>query len=184
MKAMDRPYYVGLLSAAGIHGASHQQPQEFQVLTDRPVRSLEVGRARVRFFVSKRSTDTAVQSVKTPTGMMCVSTPESTAVDLVRFARAAGRLDNVATVLVDLAPLLDPKRLLEVVRASADLPNAQRLGYLLERVRGRPQAKALREWLERQSLRVIPLRPGRTAAGAAEDLRWHVSIAEPIEVET
>jgi len=25
MKAMERPYYVGLLSAAGIHGASHQQ---------------------------------------------------------------------------------------------------------------------------------------------------------------
>jgi len=184
MKAMERPYYVGLLSAAGIHGASHQQPQEFQVLTDRPIRPLEIGRARIRFFVSKRSTDTAVQNVKTPTGAMRVSTPEATAVDLVRFARVAGHLDNVATVLVELVPLLDPKKLLNAVRASGDLPNAQRLGYVLERVRGRPQAKALREWLERQSLRVVPLRPGRTATDATEDRRWHVSIAEPIEIET
>ncbi len=184
MQAMERAYYVGLLSAAGIHGASHQQPQEFQVLTDRPVRPLHVGRARIRFFVNKRTLDTAVQSVKTPTGTMRVSTPESTAVDLVRFARVAGDLDNVATVLMDLAPLLQPKRLLKVVRASGDLPNAQRLGYVLERVRGRPQAKALHEWLERQSPRVVSLRPGRTAACAAEDRRWHVSVAEPIEIET
>ena len=31
MLSMKLPYYVGLLSAAGLHGASHQQPQEFQV---------------------------------------------------------------------------------------------------------------------------------------------------------
>lgn len=184
MKAMERPYYVGLLSAAGIHGASHQQPQEFQVLTDRPVRPLQVGRGRIRFFVNKRGTDTAVQNVKTPTGAMRVSTPESTAVDLVRFAKAAGHLDNVATVLMDLAPLLDPKRLLKVVRASGDLPNAQRLGYVLERVRGRPQAKVLHEWLGRQSPHVVPLRPGRNTNGALEDRRWHVRVTEPIEIET
>ena len=184
MKAMERPYYVGLLSAAGIHGASHQQPQEFQVLTDRPIRPLQVGRARIRFFVNKRVTDTAVQNVKTSTGAMRVSTPESTAVDLVRFAKAAGHLDNVAIVLMDLAPLLDPRRLLKVVRASGDLPNAQRLGYVLERVRGRPQAKALHEWLGRQSPHVVPLRPGRNTNGALEDRRWHVRVSEPIEIET
>ncbi|MBU0717756.1 MAG: type IV toxin-antitoxin system AbiEi family antitoxin [Planctomycetes bacterium] len=184
MKAMERPYYVGLLSAAALHGASHQQPQEFQVFTDRPIRPIQVGRARIRFFVNKRSPDTAVQSVKTPTGTIRVSTPESTAVDLVRFAKSAGYLDNVATVLMDLAPLLDPKRLLKVVRASGDLPNAQRLGYLLERVRGRPQAKALHEWLGGQSPRVVPLRPGRNANGTVEDRRWHVRVTEPIEIET
>jgi predicted transcriptional regulator of viral defense system len=184
MKAMERPYYVGLLSAAALHGASHQQPQEFQVLTDRPIRPIQVGRARIRFFVNKRLADTAVQNVKTPTGGMRVSTPESTVVDLVRFAKVAGHLDNVATVLMDLVPLLDPKRLLKVVRASGDLPNAQRLGYLLERVRGRSQAKALHEWIGRQSPRIVPLRPGRNANGAMEDRRWHLRVAEPIEVET
>ncbi len=183
MKAMERPYYVGLLSAASLHGASHQQPQEFQVLTDRPVRPLHVGRTRIRFFVSNRILDTAVQRVKTPTGMIRVSTPEATAFDLVRFAKMAGHLDNVATVLMDLAPLLDSKRLLKVARASGDRPNAQRLGYILERVKGRPQAKALHGWLERQAPRIVPLRPGQTIAGATEDHRWRVSIAEPIEVD-
>ena len=184
MKTMERPYYVGLLTAAGIHGASHQQPQEFQVLTERPVRPLHVGRTMIRFFTNKRTADTAVQSVKTSTGAMRVSTPEATAFDLVRFARAAGQIDNVATVLVDLIPLLDPKRTLKVVRAGGDIPNAQRLGYLLEKARGRPQAKAIHEWLKRQSPRAVPLRPGRTATGADEDRRWHVLVGEPVEVET
>ena len=43
MRAMERAYYVGLLSAAALHGASHQQPQEFQVFTDRPIRPMQVG---------------------------------------------------------------------------------------------------------------------------------------------
>jgi hypothetical protein len=50
MEAMQLPYYVGLLSAAALHGAAHQQPQEFQVVTDRSVRPLVAGRARIRFF--------------------------------------------------------------------------------------------------------------------------------------
>ena len=36
MRFEGQPYYVGLLSAAAIHGAAHQQPQEFQVMTNRP----------------------------------------------------------------------------------------------------------------------------------------------------
>jgi hypothetical protein len=93
-------------------------------------------------------------------------------------------MDNVATVLVDLAPMLDPKVMLKVVRAGGDIPNAQRLGYLLERARARPQAKHIHEWLKRQSPRAIPLRPGRIAAGAEEDRRWRVLVTEPIEIET
>jgi predicted transcriptional regulator of viral defense system len=184
MKAMDRPYYVGLLSAAGFHGAAHHQPQEFQVITDRPVRPLQVGRTRIRFFTSKRAADTAVQNVKTPTGAMRVSTPEATAFDLVRFAKAAGQIDNVATVLADLVPRLDPKQMLKVVRAGGDIPNAQRLGFLLEKVRGRAQAKAFHEWLKRQSPHTVPLRAGRNAAGVGEDRRWHVFVSEPVEVES
>ena len=35
MRFLKQPYYVGLLSAAAIHGAAHQQPMVFQVVTDR-----------------------------------------------------------------------------------------------------------------------------------------------------
>ncbi|HAK94450.1 MAG TPA: hypothetical protein DCM87_05480, partial [Planctomycetes bacterium] len=36
MRHIGQPYYVGLLSAAAIHGAAHQQPMVFQVVTGKP----------------------------------------------------------------------------------------------------------------------------------------------------
>lgn len=184
MEAMQLPYYVGLLSAAALHGAAHQQPQEFQVFTDRSVRPLVAGRARIRFFTNKDVVGTAVQDMKTPTGSMHVSTPEATVVDLIRFARAAGSLDNVATVLSELSPQVDPRRLLRVVRQRDDVPNAQRLGYLLDRLRAKILSKPIHDWVARRGPRTVPLRPGRASRDAAEDQRWHVLVSEPVQVET
>ncbi len=183
MAAMQLPYYVGILTAAAQYGASHQQPQEFQVITDRSVRPLTVGRTRIRFFASQYAAEAAVASIKTPTGSMRVATPETTAVDLVRFVKVAGNLDNVATVLTELSSLLDPKRLLAAVRLVGDVPNANRLGYLLDHVRARHVCGPLHAWLERQSCHPVPLRAGRPVAGAAEDRRWHVLVNEAVEME-
>lgn len=99
MLAMGLPYYVGLLSAAGLHGSSHHQPQEFQVMTDRSVRPVTAGRTRIHFFASKYIAGAATMDIKTPTGAMRVSTPETTVFDLIRFVRSAGPLNNIATVI-------------------------------------------------------------------------------------
>ncbi len=183
MAAMQLPYYVGLLTGAAQHGASHQQPQEFQVVTDRSVRALTAGRIKIRFFASQYVERAAAAKIKTPTGAMRVSTPETTAVDLVRFAKAAGSLDNVATVLSELAIALDSKRLLTAVRLVDDVPNAKRLGYLLDRVGGRGLCELLHVWIQQQSPRPVPLRPGRPMTDAPEDRRWHVLVNQPIEVD-
>lgn len=183
MKAMKRPYYIGLLSAAALHGASHQQPQEFQVVTDRYVRSLRVGRVRIHMLTSKRAMNTPVQEMKAPTGTMRVSIPEATVVDLVRWARAAGGLDNVVIILRELLPLLDETKLLKVIRLQSDVPNAQRLGYLLDRLRARSLARAVHGWTERHCKSLVGLRPGETISGATENRRWHVLVGEPIETE-
>ena len=183
MKAMKRPYYVGLLSAAALHGASHQQPQEFQIFTDRFVRSLRVGRVRIHLLTNKYTLDTPVQDMKTPTGTMRVSTPEATVVDLVRYAKTAGGLDNVASVLAELLSSLDERRLLRVARLRGDVPNAQRLGYLLDKLHARSLSGALHPWVEQRSPGSVPLRPGETAGGGIPDRRWHVLVGEPIEIE-
>lgn len=183
MAAMKLPYYVGLLSAAAQYGASHQQPQEFQVITDRSVRPLSVGRARIRFFASKFVAKAAAAEIKTPTGKMRVATAETTAVDLVRFIRAAGHLGNVATVLAELTPSLDPKKLLAAVRLVEDVPNARRLGYLLDHLRARATAEPIHVWVERQSCRPIPLQSGRSVKDAVENRRWRVLVNQSIEVD-
>lgn len=183
MATMGLPYYVGLLSAAAQHGASHHQPLEFQVMTDRSVRPMMVGRTRIHFFASKYVSRSATTDMKTPTGSMRVSTPETTVVDLVRFAKAAGHLDHVATIIRELSPLLDPKRLIAAVRLVADIPNAQRLGYILDHARQRRLAEPIHAWLERRQSHAMLLRPSRPVTDTRLNKRWNILVNEPIEVE-
>jgi predicted transcriptional regulator of viral defense system len=183
MGAMKLPYYVGLLTAAALHGASGQQPQEFQIVTDRPVRTITVGRSRIRFFASKFAHRAAAASVKTPTGSMRVATPETTVIDLVRFARWIGQLEGAASVIADLAPQLDPRKLVAAAKVVGDVPSAQRLGYILDRVHARDRAEPLRRWVERQSPALAPLRSHCRGHESKTDRRWHVLVDQPLEVE-
>ncbi|HOW70443.1 MAG TPA: type IV toxin-antitoxin system AbiEi family antitoxin [Phycisphaerae bacterium] len=183
MTAMRLPYYVGLLSAAGLHGASLQQPQEFQVVTDRSVRTILAGRQRLRFIASKYIRQASTVNVKTPTGSMRVSTPETTVVDLVRFAKVAGHLDHVAAVIAELSPSLNPRKLLAALRLVGDLPNAQRTGYILDLVRARQLSDPIHAWLERQGPRPVPLRTGHPVARARENRRWRVLVNGELDVE-
>lgn len=184
MKAMALPYYVSLLSAAALHGASHQQPQVFQVMTDRSVRPVLGGRTRVRFFASKYVDQATTLEMKTPTGSMRVSSPETTVVDLVRFAKAAGHIDHVASVIAQLAPLLNPKRLVAALTVVHDIPSTQRLGYILDVLRQQKLSDPVHRWVDKRIERLQRLRPGRPLDDAPEDRRWHLLINSPMEIES
>src|SRR3990167_1544425 len=53
MQHLHQKYYVGLLSAAALHGAAHQQPMVFQVITDKRTRMITTGRVRIQFLYKK-----------------------------------------------------------------------------------------------------------------------------------
>lgn len=173
MRHLGQPYYVGLLSAAAIHGAGHQQPMMFQVVTDRPTRPARAGKARIVFHVSRGIGTTPVAKVETETGSMRVSTPEATAFDLVRFAKSAGHLDNIATVLGELSERFSDTALVKAASFQA-VPDVQRMGYLLDLVGERPRADALVRWLSDKRYRPVLLARGRAAHGAKPDPRWRV----------
>jgi len=183
MRFLQCPYYVGLLSAAAVHGAGHQQPQEFQVVAGRQLRPVEVGRGRIRFFVNRRLHRTAVTDVKTETGSMRVSTPEATALDLVGYPESAGHLGDVAAVLADLAETMKPSRLAAEARVSGEMARIQRLGYLLDRVGADSLAEPLARLVRERRPRVVALRPDRPARGRSRDTRWNVLVNEDVDVE-
>jgi len=183
MKFHGHPYYVGLLSAAALHGAAHQQPQEFQVITDTILRPITVGRTRIRFFLKLHFSETPTVEVKTGTGAMRVSTPEATALDLVRYVGHAGQLGNVASVLSELSERIDPVRLVEAARADVELSIVQRLGFLLNRFASEAVVAPLAEWLAKKRLRPVLLRPAQKAKVADKDSRWQVLVNEHIEID-
>ena len=142
MSRLGQPYYLGLLSAAQYHGAAHHRPQETQVMVGKSRRPITSGAVRVAFIVRKDISQIPVQSFNTPRGTVLVSTPEATALDLVGYSSHVGGLDQVATILEDLAEKLDPDKLAKVAQL-VPMPWAQRLGYLLERVDARDHDQPL-----------------------------------------
>ncbi len=182
MEYLSQPYYVGLLSAASLHGAAHQQPMVFQVITDRPTRKMEAGRNRIEFHMSSSIESNPVVEMQTETGSMRVSTPETTAFDLVRFPAASGHLSNVSTVLGELAEVMEAGALAE----QADrvrTPDVQRLGYLLDYIGEQRLADPLAEWLSRRQRRAVRLRPDGKREARPLDQRWHILPNEILEVE-
>jgi predicted transcriptional regulator of viral defense system len=173
MRFLDQPYYVGILSAAALHGAGHQQPMSFQVVTDRPTRAARAGRTRIEFHQSGSVERTPTVELQTETGTMRVSTPEATAFDLVRYPAAAGYLDHAVTVLAELAERMRPGELATCAR-SQPLPDAQRVGYLLERLGQRELAESLFHAIADRRQRTIPLVPKRARGRRAPDPRWRV----------
>jgi hypothetical protein len=73
MRHMGRRYYVGLLTAAALHGAGHQQPMAFQVMADSAERDIEVGRVRIDFHMSSVFDGAATEPMQTETGTMLLA---------------------------------------------------------------------------------------------------------------
>lgn len=135
MKHEGESYYVGLLKAAELHGATHQAVMEFQVVTQKRFPKIRAGRSLIVFYYRKDMlvVTEGIEPRKTDTGTMQISSPALTALDLLRYPQASAGIDNVATVLSDLGPKIDAEQLARLSKL-VERPFVQRLGYLLERL--------------------------------------------------
>ena len=79
--------------------------------------------------------------LKTHTGIMTVSTPEATMMDLCMFLQRSGGLSHIATVLDELAESVIPEHLKKLLEKNNELTWMQRLGYLLEQLGHKELAK-------------------------------------------
>ncbi len=183
MKDWDSQYYVGLLSAAEVYGAAHQRPQEFQVICDRPHRSIEISRYRIHFFKKKNVENVAVLKHKTPTGFMRVSSPETTALDLIRYYQDAGFYSNVGAVISELSAKMQAKHLLAAAKCDVELVVVQRLGYLLDLSGKARLADPLNDWLATKSPRIASLRPDMDSDLSQLNRRWMLLVNENVELE-
>lgn len=182
MRRQGLPYYAGLLSAAQYYGAAHHAPQEFQVLVPRRRRRIVCGAVRVVFFQRRDFATVATQAFNTPRGVIAVSTPEATAIDLVGHHHHVGGLDNVATVLVDLVEQIDPAKLVDAAK-TAPLPWAQRLGYLLEHIGAADRAGRLQAFVQAHAQDYAPLLPSGQSEMSERDPNWKLVINEQVEAE-
>ena len=180
MQRAGQPYYAALLTAAQYHGAAHHRPQEFQVMLAKSRRPIHCGRVRVAFFVRKRLREVSLQSFNTPRGTIQVSSPETTAVDLVGYQHQIGGLDQVVTIVSELADRLDAEKLVSAAQA-APLPWAQRLGYLLERAGAADKVASLKAYIHSVAPENTALLPQQSTVGKRRDVHWKLIVNADVE---
>lgn len=179
MNHLRRPYYVGLLNAAAYHGAAHQQPQEFTVITGLPALRMKQSKSiRIHFVARKALPVTGIEQRKTDTGYFNISGPELTAFDLIQFEDRVGGLNRVFQVLSELMDSMDEERLVRVLEQSDIAPAyVQRLGYMLEKVEeSNPLAETLRVYLQKREkpLQRVPLKPKGKRTGYPIHSQWKI----------
>lgn len=187
MKHLKRKYYVGLLNAAALHGAAHQQPQDYFVVTGLPaLRSKSIKGLKIQYVAKKLFPSGGLEQRKTDTGVFKVSSPELTALDLVQFESRVGGLNRVIQVLGELLETLDSSRMTGFL-ADNEVPQAyiQRLGFLLRNKLGeRPMSEVLLDRLDRlkRSLQNTPLKSKGKRSGFPIDPVWKVIENIPIDI--
>ena len=184
MSFREQPYYVGLLSAAALHGASHQQPQEFHVVVNKQIQPIQSHGIRIRFF--KKNTmarEKGINKIKTETGYINVSNPELTALDLMRYNSQAGGMNFVATVLAELSEQMKAKALLDAAKKEKSLVYIQRLGYVLDWLGNESLTSKLYQWFSNLKSNEAALVAALPLKNANLNKKWNILVNKEIEVD-
>jgi len=184
MDYVGKPYYVGLLSAAAMHGATHQRAMKTQVMTVLPRIKASGKNSLLDWSYRQQIPEAFVMKKNAEIGTLHYSGPELTAVDLVQFASHVGGYQRVTTVLAELMDSVDMGKVDELLPFTT-VATVQRLGYLLECVLSRQdQADALFQVLKTQgSWNSILLSNDQNRRVDAPANRWHVNGNIDIEVD-
>ena len=184
MRYVGKPYYLSLLSAAAMHGASHQAVMITQVTTVAPRIKCSSKNPNLNWNYRKQIPEELLMTKNSESGVVRYSNPELTAVDLVQFANHVGGYQRASTVLAELVEAMDMGRMAAVVPYTT-IATLQRLGYLLEYVlEEQEMADALFKILkEHGQWKSISLRNDRPKKEVAQPNRWHVNGNVEIEID-
>ena len=174
MNMLHKKYYVGLISAAAIHGASHQQSMETFIITEKPaLRDIKNKKLKINFFVKKDWKKDDISRIKTDAGFINVSSPELTALDLLSYVDKIG-ISRVITILSELVEVIKPTNLNKTAKNYSQKSAVQRLGYLLETELNNRKLSAVLYKIIAPKLSVnIPLMPRKNIIGEV-DLKWKI----------
>ena len=180
MKSLNKPYYVGLLSAAALYGAAHQQPMGYTVITQGPA-PRNIDKLNILFFPKQIFLQEGIIQQKTAAGYINVSSPERTALDIFDYIHKLG-INRITTILQELAEAMKPTALAKIANQFQNTAAIQRLGYILDNEAGIGKlSDALYKILIERQFFVIPLSPQKEKKGEI-DSKW--KIIKNMEIES
>lgn len=181
MTHLKLPYYVGLLTAALYHGATHQKPSTFQIVTNKQInRKLEFGRVHIQCIYKKHLDNLPTQNRTVNSGYLPIASPELTVLDLFLYPDKSGGLNHIASVLSELVEAINPDKLILLAQRTPEKMWLQRLGYILERIAVDDEEKKdklvalLHNHISHQNPVFMPLAAELPIKGASRCPKWKI----------
>jgi len=153
MKYLGRNYYLGLYTAASLYGAAHQQPQEYQVIVQSPMRAIVEQYTQINFFVRKIWEQQGIEKKNSAAGYFNVSSPELTALDFMSFNGKIGGISRIIPILGELIEEIKYSKMYKIALNYPQISSLQRLGYLFDKVYDKQNlANAIRNALKNKQI--------------------------------
>ena len=185
MEYLGKPYYVGLLSAAAIYGASHQRAMMTQIVTTGPRPRTSNKNTLLNWNYRQQIPNELIESRNAEMGRIYYSSAELTAVDIIQFATNIGGYQRATTVLAELIDIIDMSKMEKVIPYTTTTA-MQRLGYLLEFILyEQDKADKLYNILKRQNgyFNAVLMSPEHPVSDDSESNRWRVNMNIDIEID-
>jgi predicted transcriptional regulator of viral defense system len=181
MNYLSLDYYVGWLSAAALHGASHHAPQVFQVAVSRAVRAKTIGRSKLQFYQRNRLHLVALTKTESKNGAVLISNKETTMLDIASDIGYVGGISNAANLIIEMCEAGVPD-LYAITALSSHYPTSaiRRLGYLMERFADVPGWEQLKVISDQRSATVSLLDPLSANLGVI-DRNWMLKINQEVD---
>jgi len=176
MKHLNTDYYVGWLSAAEIHGASHHAPQVFQLAVSRSVRPKTLGRSKLQFFCREHIKYVSITMVESRNGKVPVSDRETTMLDITNDIRIVGGIDNSTNLIIELceAGEADIEAIIKIAE-QYPITAVRRLGFLLEQFTNTSGLDKLAKYCDKRKTATSILDPQAQPSGRIS-ARWNIKL--------
>lgn len=182
-KYLNRDYYIGLFSAAKLHGSSHQQVQRDYLITGKPkFNDISKKHIDVRFFTTSNWSETNIQIKKSDAGIYKISSPALTIVDLIHYQTKLGGINRILATIEELTEELTELDLVDLLSWYSNKSTLQRFGFLLEEFGIKEEMQAL-IFIRLKSLKIFPvlLSPKSNDKPGAVHNRWKVDVNVKLE---
>ncbi|MFL0143079.1 type IV toxin-antitoxin system AbiEi family antitoxin [Tenacibaculum maritimum] len=182
-KYIERPYYVGLYSAAKYHGASHQQIQREYVVSIKPrILDIKKKNTNIHFFTASNWPNKNILERKSDAGIFKISSPALTAVDLIHYQNKLGGINRMLAILEELSEELTKNDIEELLTWYPYKSTLQRFGFLLEELQIEEELISIVfEYLKTQKLYPVLLSPKSNEKPGSVTNKWKVDVNIKLE---
>ncbi len=175
---LNRDYYIGLYSAAKIHGASHQQIHGDYIIIETPkLNTVRKKNLLLQFHTTVHWPRNNIVKKRSDAGAYKVASPELTFIDLIHYQSKLGGINRMMASLEELTEAFSEHDLEALLAWYEHKSTLQRAGFLLEEILGSNRySDLIFDRLKREPFYPTLLSPENDNKPGSTDNRWKIDL--------